>query len=129
MKQHRTCGFTLIEVVVAIVISALAMAAILPFLGDVFLLAHEPRLQLRDALSLQSAMEDLIAFHTNGLEVLRAEVGSEGSMHRDAFRVIDNHYTAFSGANESVPVTNNLLKVTLQNSLGETLTRLFTEPL
>lgn len=129
MKKNRACGFTLIEVVVAIVISALAMAAILPFLGDVFLLAHEPRLQLRDGLSLQTAMEELIAFHTNGLPVLRAEVGSEGTMYKNRFLVINNHYTAFAAGVETAPSTNNLLKITLQNNLGETLTRLYTEPL
>jgi len=129
MKRSFKTGFTLVEVIVAIVISALAMAALLPFLGDVFLLAHEPRVQLRDALSLQSVMEDLVAFHTNGLDVLRVEIGNEGTRYRGTFRVVDNHYTAFNNTVEIPPATNNLLKVTLENGLGETVTRLFTEPL
>jgi len=129
MKRSFKTGFTLVEVIVAIVISALAMAALLPFLGDVFLLAHEPRVQLRDALSLQSVMEDLVAFHTNGLDVLRVEIGNEGTHYRGTFRVVDNHYTAFNNTVEIPPATNNLLKVTLENGLGETVTRLFTEPL
>lgn len=129
MKQKGRYGFTLVEVIVAIVLSALAMAALVPFLGDVFLLAHEPRVQLRDALSLQSAMEELVAFNTNGLEMLQAEVGLEGTYYRGSFQVADNHYTAFNSASEIPPATNNLLKITLQNRLGETLTRLFTEPL
>lgn len=129
MTRELKSGFTMIEVIVAIVISALAMAAILPFLGDVFLFAHEPRLQLRDASELQATLEDLIAFHTNGLEQLRLEIGTEGQLYRGRFRVVDNHYTAFAGGMEAPPATNNLLKVTLQNSLGESLTRLFTVPL
>ena len=123
-------GFTLIEVLVTIVIAAIAMAAILPFLGNVFLRSYEPRTQLIGALDLQSAMEELVALHTNDLENLKQQVGPENAMLHGRFRIVDNRYVAFSGYNESGSTTNmNLLKVTLQNDLGETVTRIFSVPL
>ncbi len=128
MNKLRTTGFTLIEVIIAIILSAIAMAAILPMLDRVFQLSHEPQQQLRDGLSLQAAMEDLVTWHTNGLEALKDHVDSEGVAGRYAVQY--NGYVSFPGNVESpVVVSNNLLKVTIQNDLGETLTRLFPEPL
>lgn len=131
MKALRPAGFTLIEVVVAIVLSAIAMAAILPFLDRVFQLGFEPREQLREGLALQAAMEDLVAWqNTNALARVQERVGAENSQYLGQYRVLDNHFIAFADNSESAVVaSNNLLKVTLQNSLGETATRLFAEPL
>ena len=133
MNGRRPAGFTLIEVVAAIVLSAIAMAAILPFLDRVFLMSYEPREQLREGLALQSTMEDLVAWqnaNTNGLDALQARVGAENSLYLGLYTVRDNHYVAFPGNAESeVVATNNLLNVTLQNALGETASRLFAEPL
>ncbi len=132
MSRHRqgSHGFTLIELIVTLVIAALALAAVIPFLGSVFLRSHEPRLLLHDALDLQMAMEDVVGLHTNGLQQLHQQVGAEGSLFENRFRVIENRYIAFDGNTESgSPSTNNLLKITLQNTLGENLTRLFAVPL
>lgn len=133
MKLSTTRGFTLLEIIVAMVISALALVAVLPFLDRVFQLGHEPRVQLRAALSLQSAMDELVLqhrLHTNDLAHLHQAVGGEGTTHASGFVVIDNHYVDFPGNLEAPDVTNtNLLKITLQNELGEQVTRLFTVPL
>lgn len=123
-------GFTLIEVIVTIIIAAVALAAVIPFLGSVFLRSHEPRLLLHDALDLQTAMENVVALHTNGIDQLHQQIGAEGAMIEGRFRVAENRYIAFDGnAETGSPATNNLLKVTLQNPTGETLTRLFAVPL
>lgn len=132
MKSERTSGFTLIEVIVTIVIMAIALAAALPLLDRVFLQSHEPRVLLHGGLDLYATMEDLVAWHTNSLEDLRGYVGSEGGAYPvdTRFVVVDNHYVAFPGNLESATVaSNNLLKVTLQAASGERLTRIFTEPL
>jgi prepilin-type N-terminal cleavage/methylation domain-containing protein len=133
MKAYCKSGFTLIEVILALVVTALALVAVLPFLDRVFLLGHEPREQLRAALSLQSAMDGLVLehrLHTNDLEHLRMHVGSEGATYASEFVVINNHYVDFPGNLEAVDASHtNLLKITLQNTLGEQVTRLFTVPL
>ena len=134
MNHRRNSGFTLIEVIVAIVLSAIALAAILPMLDKVFLLSHEPRTTLQAGLSLQSAMEDLVVWHeahTNlydvppPLEQLRTHVGLEF----EGQTVVQNAYVAFTNGLETTVTTNRtLLKIVLRNPLGETAARLFTVP-
>lgn len=131
MKRRAPSGFTLIEVIVAIVLSAIAMAAILPMLDRVFLLSHEPRTTLQAGLSLQSAMDELVAYHhahTNDLPELRQHVAE--SFPRGEISALQCDYIAFTDEGiEPGPVsTNNLLKITLRNELGETATRLFPVP-
>jgi prepilin-type N-terminal cleavage/methylation domain-containing protein len=130
MKMEKTSGFTMIELIATIVLSAIAMAALLPLLSQTFLRSFEPRQQLRDGLVLHTAMEELVARNTNDLEQLRQFVGVEGSTYRGLFTVQANRYITFVANAESVnTVSNNLLKITLRTPLGESLTRLFTEPL
>lgn len=129
-KQPRPSGFTLIELIVTIVLAALAMAAVIPFLGDVFLRSREPGAQLHDAMEIQTVMENLIASHTGTLQELHERVGAEGSLIEGNIQIVENRYVTFDGAQEAGPSgENRLLKVTLRNALGESLTRLFTEPL
>ena len=125
-------GFTLIEVIVTVVVSAIALAAIVPLLGTVFMRSHEPIEQLRIGAELHSAMENLIALQAPGtglsVDALHNTLGAEGSPHAGSLTVVHNHYVNFTGGIEtSAPVTNNLLKVTLGNELGERLSRLFAE--
>ena len=127
---RRNTGFTLIELIVTIVVAALAMAAVIPFLGDVFLRSHEPGVQLHAALELQTAMENLLAGHTGSLGDLYNQVGPEGSYLSDGVRLVEKRYVEFTGAAESeAGAETGLLKIRLENSLGESATRLFTEPL
>ena len=128
MSARRPEAFTLIEVIVAIVLAAIAMAAILPLLGTVFMASHEPLTQMNEGIALQKAMEDLVVWHTNGLERLRTHVGTEGGTYSN-FAVQHNRYVDFAGGSEAPAGTNNLLKVTLRNSQGEFITRLFARSL
>jgi prepilin-type N-terminal cleavage/methylation domain-containing protein len=126
---HARDGFTLIEVVVTIIIGAIALVAILPFLGQVFLRSYEPRADLRDAMDLQAAMEMLVAVHTNDLETLYQHVGPEGSAYEGRFTVVERRFVDFPGNVESVTTNRYLLKITLENDLGEQVSRLFAVPL
>lgn len=125
----RKKGFTLLEVVVTIVLSALAMAAVVPLLSQVFMRSHEPRIQLREAFDLHAAMENLVALkETNTLTQLHTLAGGEGSLYGGRFTVVHNRFVTFTGYTEGgTPTTNNLLKITLRNALGEQTSRLFAE--
>ena len=130
MKQYRQRrGFTLLEIIVTILVSVIALGAAIPLLGRVFQLSHEPRVQLRDLFGLQAAMEDLVALHADGsLADVEAAVGAEGGLYAGRFAVVHNRYVAFTGGSEGgTPSANNLLKVTLANPTGDRLTRLFAE--
>lgn len=129
-EQQRRFGFTLIELIVTIVLAALAMAAAIPFLGDVFLRSREPGAHLHDAMEIQSVMENLVASHTGTLQALHERIGDEGDLIEGSIEIVENRYVTFDGTQEAGPSgENRLLKVTLRNALGESLTRLFTEPL
>jgi prepilin-type N-terminal cleavage/methylation domain-containing protein len=130
MKPNDHCGFTLVEVLVVIVLLTISLAAILPFLDQVYLMSYEPGAQLRENYALRSAMEELVVRHTNGLDSLKQHVGEEGTSYQGHFIVVDNCYITFTANHEAGSVSsNNLLKITLENRLGETATRLFTVPL
>ena len=123
-------GFTLIEVIVTIVLSALALGAIVPLMGPVFMRSHDAPALLRDALDLHNAMENLAARQeTSTLAEIQTRVGSEGSLYLGRFPVVHNRFVAFAGHTEGgSPSTNNLLRVTLASSTtGEQFTRLFAE--
>ena len=134
MNGRRPAGFTLIEVVAAIVLSAIAMAAILPFLSSVFLRSYEPRTQMDEGLALQTAMENLVVWHsanagvagTNSLELLRRYVATNlpaGIVARET------NYVDFAGGAETASTNPALLKVALANGFNEAVTRLFARPL
>ena len=132
MTRRVPSGFTLIEVIVAIVLSAIAMAAILPMLDRVFLMSHEPRTTLQDGLDLQTAMDELVvwdAAHSNAPALLQEHAGAVGDSF-EGMAVVNNGYVDFpdDGGVESATATPLLLKVTLRNPLGETVTRLFGPP-
>lgn len=119
----------MIEVIVTIVISAIALSVVMPLLSRVFLRSHEPRVQLRDSSELHTVMENMVAsLQTNRLTSLQAAVGAEGGLLNDRITVVRNRFVGFTGNVESAsPTTNTLLKITLKNALGEEATRLFVE--
>lgn len=130
MAGRGARGFTLIEVIVTILLTALALAAVVPLLGPVFLSGHEGPALLRDALDLHTVMENLAARQaTDTLVQLQASVGSEGSLYQGRFPVVHNRFVTFTGASEGgTPATNNLLRVTLGSAgTSEQLTRHFAE--
>ena len=129
LRHKRTFGFTLIEVVVTIVVMAIALAAVVPLLSQAFLRSYELPMQLREATGLHSAMEDIVALQADHtLESLRTAVGAEGEIWGGDYRVVHNRYVTFIGGLEAGnPAQNLLLKITLRNTLGEQLTRLFAE--
>ena len=138
MNGRRPAGFTLIEVVAAIVLSAIAMAAILPFLSNVFLKSHEPRTQLDEGLALQTAMENLVVWHSfntnvppgiNSLDLLRQYIATNLP---DRIFARETNYVDFAGSTEIASTNPVLLKVTLvieTDDVKESTTRLFARPL
>lgn len=69
-------------------------------------------------------------FPRRSLGDLYNQVGPEGSYLSDGVRLVEKRYVEFTGAAESeAGAETGLLKIRLENSLGESATRLFTEPL
>ena len=124
-------GFSLIEVIVALVLISIAAATLATYISRSANQVNRPRETLRDILSLQSVMENVVSRHNVLMDVdaLSAEIGSEGNSANNNFgvyNVMHNRFVDFDGANEEMSaVTNDLLKISIQNDLGESLTRLF----
>ena len=126
---RRTHGFTLIELIITLVIASILAAMFLPYLGRTFARSHLPLIWLKDAYSLQSVMENILASHTGTLADLSTAIGPERTSQDNAFGKYDvaqNRYIGFdAGGNETgSPATNTMLKVSVRNELGEVLTRI-----
>ena len=124
-------GFSLIEVIVTLVLISIAAATLATYISRSANQVNRPRETLRDILSLQSVMENVVSRHNVLMDVdaLSVEIGSEGNSANNDFgvyNVLHNRFVEFDGANEEMSaVTNDLLKISIQNDLGESLTRLF----
>jgi prepilin-type N-terminal cleavage/methylation domain-containing protein len=124
-------GFTLIEVIIAVVLVALAASILIVMVSRSAMGVHRPRVLLSKAYSLQATMENIVAFsrQIDDVDTLAEEVGVEGSSPANEFGnylVEHNRFVAYDSEGDEVPATTNrLLKISIQNDLGETLTRLF----
>lgn len=139
---RRSCGFTLLEVIVTLTVGAVLMAVIVPYLGTALSKSGTPLIQLKSALSAYQTMENITADYrrqqadnTLDLVALRTAIGSEGSDRSNAFgtyRVLVNRFIIFDASGqEAAPGSNqNILKVTLATQgPGPQFTTLFTRDL
>ena len=58
-------GFTLIEIIIVLVVAAIAAAALTPFMGSALTRSNEPLEHLRDAMGLSSHMAVVVAEYRN----------------------------------------------------------------
>jgi len=124
--KMRRSGFTLLEVIVSIVITAILAAMLIVLMGNPVSGSADPVLTLKNAYDIQKVMEN-IASKTNGLSAMKASIGAEGSSAANAYgtyEVVYNRYVTISSGTE-VNGGTNVLKVTIRNAGGDRLTRLF----
>lgn len=129
-------GFTLIEVIITIVVAAILASMIFSYFGTAITGSATPVSRLETALAAQSAIEnvtaDYMANYTSNLSGLQNKVGREGQALNVSYgngTVIDNHFITWSANNEvrvQTPSVSNCLKVTVRDSIGESLTQIFT---
>ena len=129
--RERT-GFSLIEVIVALLLMAIAAAIMVTYISHSLNRVHRPRETITSVFSIHAVMENIVDRHDvlGDLSDLSAEIGAESSAADNDFGVYQvkhNRYVDFDGANsEFTSASNALLKVSIRNEFGETLTRLFT---
>lgn len=135
-------GFTLLEVVISLVVAAVLMALIVPYLGTALTKSGYPLMQLRTTLTVFQAMEnmngDYIAQQGAGtlnLPALRTGIGAEGTNNINAYgtyKVVINRFIQFNGAGLEIAAGANqdILKVTIQGvTAGPLFTTFFTRDL
>ena len=131
-KLPKRTGFSLIEVIVALLLVGIAAAIMATYISQSLNRVNRPRETISSAFFLHAVMENIVARHDvlGDLSDLSAEIGAESSAADNNFGVYQvqhNRYVDFNGGNvEFASASNALLKVSIRNELGETLTRLFT---
>ncbi|MEN6488256.1 MAG: type II secretion system protein [Smithella sp.] len=144
MNNQKTEGFTLVEVIIAIVVVAIVGAMIVSTLGTSMTKSAEPIVRMQTAYSLQQVMENFIAanekYYAGDLPGLRNAIsggvlipaGNEGATLDNVYgkyTIVENHFIKFVSNGEQPAgdtEIHNLLKVTIKNSNNETLTYIFT---
>jgi prepilin-type N-terminal cleavage/methylation domain-containing protein len=123
-------GFTLIEVIVTLTIVAVVAAMLLPYLSKTFAHSGDTVVNLNDMYALQEVMENIIADYaesSNDAARIWIRVGGAGEHDNQygQYEVVTRQYMTFNNGSEVSGTASNVLKVTIRNTRGETLTRLF----
>jgi len=135
-------GFTLLEVIITLVVGAILMALIIPYLGTALTKSGLPLTQLRATLTVYQTMENITADYrkqqadaTLDLSTLQNNIGAAGSDQANSYgeyHVVDNHFILFDAANQETGpgTTQDILKITLRGMAGgPNFTTLFTRDL
>jgi prepilin-type N-terminal cleavage/methylation domain-containing protein len=128
LNHANKSAFTLIEVIVSIVITAVLAAMLVVLMGRSLTKSSDPVISLKNEYDLQKVIENMATFTTNNLLALQTSIGTEGSSQSNtffgAYQVVYNRFIVFNSGTETSGGTN-ILKVTIRNAGGDRLTRLF----
>ena len=127
------CGFTILEIIITIIVAAILGTIIFQYLGTSMLKSSVPIHRLQTSFSLKQVMENITEDYKqspSGLIALQTKIGAEGTDQNNdygQYHVVSNEFIKFSGNTTVQDDTgvNDKLNVTIENSLGETLTALF----
>lgn len=143
----RRGGFTLIEIIITLVIVSILVSMLYSYFGTAITRSAEPLSRMGNALALQRVMENITADYRSlynastrqyDLATLATRIGAEGTSQNTnygQYAVVEKHYIKYDPfvpgvAAETVAASGdpqNLLKVTVKNTIGETLTLLFSQ--
>jgi prepilin-type N-terminal cleavage/methylation domain-containing protein len=139
MTKHNE-GFTLIEIIVAIIVISIMAAMMVPFFGKVLTQSSVPISNLQQATILQAVMENIISdsdnsFLFNGqkagptscadLQTLQTRINA---FSYGTYTVVQNGFITNLGdtPTNNCTATNKILQVKISDTTGESLTYLFT---
>ena len=144
MIKKNDEGFTLLEIIIAITMVAIAAAMMVPFFGKALTQSPLPLANLQKATSLQAVMENIISDNDNSflfppvtgkksgptsctdLQTLQTRINANPSNY-GTYTVVQNGFITNLGdtPNNNCTATNKVLQVTIKDTTGETLTSLF----
>lgn len=131
MLKNRGNGFTLIEIIITLVITAIFGAAMYSYFGTSITKSAVPLIRLQQSSQLQMVMENIVADYkknyTSDLNGLQTKIGSGNDYGQ--YTVVKNGFIKFVSNSEQDATGSDpksLLKVTIKSSnTGETLTVIF----
>ncbi|QTA79332.1 Prepilin-type cleavage/methylation domain-containing protein [Desulfonema limicola] len=132
-------GFTLIEAVLTLIIISIIGSMMYSYFNSALNYGTFSLLQIQKSLELHSAMEKITADYYDkkgipgSLETLQINVQNNADEKYGIYEITKNVFIKFETGNEvellpTDPDPKNILKITINNSIGETLTSLFTDP-
>lgn len=130
--SHRKSGFTLIEVIATLLLSAVLMALLLPLIGSSLQGSRNALLRLSETNTLRTEMDAVWhlyrTVYPDNLPALSAKITEEAAADPPPYLLLDNKWVDFDAAGAECipqPGIENTLRVTLGNSQGERLTTYF----
>lgn len=140
LKRESQSGFTLVEVIAVIVITAVLGAILFQYFGTSLTQSVVPIDRLNKALQLQKTFENITEDYESSNKsttyldsTLRINIGAEGTDQDNSYgnyHVVTNHFIKFVSQAEALATSGDpkeTLKVCLRNDVDETLTVLFTK--
>ncbi len=135
MKPRRSSesGFTLIEIIVTLTVSAILSVMLVQFMGTSMSRSAEPIVSMQEGMALQSIFESMNADYkqlllTDNTPLLAFKTRVETAGYYGTYALTDSKYILFDGSQVEVPCNTpdcRILKVTI--SMGDhSLTSLFT---
>jgi len=134
MKSKRSdqSGFTLIEIIVTLTVTAILSVMLAQFMGTSLSRSAEPIVSMQEGMALQSVFESMNADYkqllltdNTPLDTFKTRVETAG--HYGTYALTDSQYVRFDGNQVEVPCNTpdcRILKVTI--SMGDhSLTSLF----
>jgi len=143
LTKLKSTGFTLVEVIITLVVSAIVGTMLVSVLGTSMTKSSEPIFRIQKSFALQRVMENFVTanekYYAGDLPGLRdaiaggvsTPVGNEGATLDNSFgqyTIVENHYIKFVSNQEETAGDadiHNLLKVTIKNGNNESLTYIF----
>jgi prepilin-type N-terminal cleavage/methylation domain-containing protein len=132
-------GFTLIEIIAVIIITAVLGALLFQYFGQSFIKSSVPIERLQKALQLQQVVENITEDYERSAKTsafldgtLKNSIGTEGTDQDNAYgkyHVVHNRFIKFTAGSEVAATgadPKDVLKVRLRNEIDETITTLFT---
>ncbi|NOX25489.1 MAG: prepilin-type N-terminal cleavage/methylation domain-containing protein [Deltaproteobacteria bacterium] len=132
-------GFTLIEIIIALVVFAILATMVVSYTGTLVTESGRPLITLKEDMALQGVMENIRADKdaNNNLAALKTAVGT-GIQNNSygVYTVIHNDYIKFNAANyneeaDTAGSTGNdgidVLKISIKDASGLILTDFFVE--
>jgi prepilin-type N-terminal cleavage/methylation domain-containing protein len=135
-RNHK--GFTLIETIIAIVAAAILGVMAFTYSQTALTKSAQPLNQSQKAMELQKVMENILADYNSNkanLDLLKERIGTKGTAPittvYGTYTLIANDFVKLVGSDfvdvDPVNDPKDILKVTIKNDLGETLSILLTK--
>lgn len=128
----RRTGFTLIELILTLTLSAVLIAMLLPLISSGLKGSREALRSLPETRNLQTEMDAIWQLYRTtqptDLPALSQAVATAASANPAPYQLIQNDWVEFDAQGvESIPANGEqeVLRVTIANSIGERLTSYF----